>query len=855
MRGGGKSNFGWHGFWGALGLCLVLGGARAQPFGLEEARDRIARLLEEGDEEERIQAAIELRFLGKETARGLVLRALRDESAAVKKEAALSAAEIGLRDALEEIRKWLESEDAELRATAVRVEGRLGDRESFGRLVWALRDGRASVRGEAALAIGLLGLEEGSQILSALLRDPDARVREKAIEALGHLRGREARRALLLRVGEKDPELRKLVFQGLARLLEEEGDGEIASHFIMAALEDPSPEVREIAISALGRARIHDAAPVLSRLVEDGLRGFSDSMGLLQSACAALGRLDHEDAVEALFRALAHDELAPSAEAALRTQHRRRPGFIEAQIAKRLGKESEALDQRLSGLLLQIAPLEGGDELAWALLGAARGLPRGLLLSALGEVLSPSPSLDEGLFWVLSGLEGEGEREAALGALERLEARGVLGRLERLECKRILMKEALGWKEEALRRRAFGLVARFEGGEELARLVVDGSPRIRREALEALAEGPELPPQIWARLGPGLSALLGSPHPIERKSAGILLGRMGGKAEFDALLKSLQEASIDRSLGISVLLAIFQRLPLEEARRLEPWVEQALGSSEEALVSAVASSLVRLGEPAKALREAVARAANRLQREGREPSDTVAFGRAVLATGCRLPFCIKWLREVPEAFWSEDKLPLEAPPFPLASAWSHAWLLQAQRRPLSAEESQALCTIASSRREPALLGNLWLALLKGGAHCEAIDPTLFLKPSRHPSLRIVALEACKHAQGACQGRRFGLALRWCAEGEFDPLLRKACQKEVGEIGPSGALRLPIFDVLLTDPRGLPLRHALVALRFEDGSMLYTQSDRRGRITIRLPEGVGIQGGAPLIEDPMAFGLE
>lgn len=257
------------------------------------------------------------------------------------------------------------SSDEGLRSAAMRAAGHRGSATSLEILSHGITDASAWVRYYAAQGLGRVGdASHAPELLIQRLRDSAAQVRIAAIEALSRLGSPQAweavcraaashdpdeRRAGLVGVGmharegatdllidaakSEDPATRLVAVSGLARL-----DAPRALAAIEAAIADPSPEVRDAALSLLAERQDEAAAQVLVDLalgaepdhpVQRALSRPAPShiaaiVSRLASAddrtapalAAALTRMHAEAATSALFDALALANPAARAAAA-----------------------------------------------------------------------------------------------------------------------------------------------------------------------------------------------------------------------------------------------------------------------------------------------------------------------------------------------------------------------------------------------------------------------------------------------------------------------------------------------------------------------------------------------------------
>jgi HEAT repeat protein len=165
--------------------------------------------------------------------------------------------------------------DAQVRATACCVLGRRRDKRSAWVLLSAFGDARREVFWEAAKALASIRNRHAFRPLAAALAgEKDMEKRKAAAYALGWLGDQRAVEPLLERVADaaEDPRVRGQAAESLGYLLEylqmQAQPDAAAVDALIAALRDPSGEVRFWAAFALGLARDHRAIPELERLAE-----------------------------------------------------------------------------------------------------------------------------------------------------------------------------------------------------------------------------------------------------------------------------------------------------------------------------------------------------------------------------------------------------------------------------------------------------------------------------------------------------------------------------------------------------------------------------------------------------------
>ncbi len=122
------------------------------------------------------------------------------------------------------------------------------------------------MRARAALALGRIGRAESIPLLESLLRDPEPHVRSSAAFALGEIEDSAAAVPLARSIedrGEVDSHVRALAVEGLGKRAVSRYAG-----LVVAALDDPSEEVREAACLASWQIRAVGACPRLCALAD-----------------------------------------------------------------------------------------------------------------------------------------------------------------------------------------------------------------------------------------------------------------------------------------------------------------------------------------------------------------------------------------------------------------------------------------------------------------------------------------------------------------------------------------------------------------------------------------------------------
>ena len=169
-------------------------------------------------------------------------------------------------------------------------------RESAPGLVWALHSGSAAQRAQAAMRLGQQGpsARESLPTLLEALQDPDPAVQSAAATAVGRVGGVPA---LAEAMKSPNPSARVAVLGVLWGVPRDPFNDEHKLAILMAALRDPSPQVRLSAARGLAslRAAAAPAVPALSAALYD------PDGSVRQAAVDTLGELG---AVEELAKAV-----------------------------------------------------------------------------------------------------------------------------------------------------------------------------------------------------------------------------------------------------------------------------------------------------------------------------------------------------------------------------------------------------------------------------------------------------------------------------------------------------------------------------------------------------------------------
>jgi len=195
----------------------------------------------------------------------------------------------------------LQDPSPDVRRTAALSLGKIGHSAGTQGLAQALSDPDPLVREYSAWALGQIGEEVNTDAALAVvsaLGDEHPAVKHTAAKALGHIGIREPMIPLLiegLQVGEVQS--RRAVVDALMHL-----EGKSAYSALLAALDDPDPNVRQGAIAALGELGDRQALPLFRKsLLSD------PNVGVRTEAAYRLGKLGDPTDLPSLQKAAKQD--------------------------------------------------------------------------------------------------------------------------------------------------------------------------------------------------------------------------------------------------------------------------------------------------------------------------------------------------------------------------------------------------------------------------------------------------------------------------------------------------------------------------------------------------------------------
>jgi HEAT repeat protein len=243
-----------------------------------EAVDRLLPFLDDERKELRFAAVEALGGIRAASAVPSLVAVLRDPDRGLRRAAAESLGAVASPQAVPPLLWALEDEHWSVRSAAAAALGRIGSDKATTALLTRLDDDDPTVRRAAAVALGEIGDPRGAARLTAALREPE--LETTALEALRRM-GRAALPELERAFAGASAAVRRQLVDLLARL-----EDPRVERLLLAALADPSAEVRADAAFALGDARVFDALrPLMALKAQD------PSPEVRRAASAALRRL------------------------------------------------------------------------------------------------------------------------------------------------------------------------------------------------------------------------------------------------------------------------------------------------------------------------------------------------------------------------------------------------------------------------------------------------------------------------------------------------------------------------------------------------------------------------------------
>jgi HEAT repeat protein len=224
----------------------------------------------------------------------------------------------------------------------LRLAAALGDLRALDAVRAALQASDATTRIAALDAMAAMGDARGVAAASPLRKDPEPRVREAAVGALVRLVAPERFRAVEELVGDETTAREGARLAGLA------ADGGVAKALAARAMASADPEVRSLALFALGRCEDPLALQALVALVKDPLRAGDAAAALARSPAPGA-----EGAIEMLLGALPTRRLGARAYVVrAATLDGQTPWGTDALEALAASRDAKDRSVGLSGLVL-----------------------------------------------------------------------------------------------------------------------------------------------------------------------------------------------------------------------------------------------------------------------------------------------------------------------------------------------------------------------------------------------------------------------------------------------------------------------------------------------------------------------
>lgn len=197
----------------------------------------------------------------------------------------------------------LRDQDVEVRRAASRSLANLDDPRAVPAFITALKDDDAEVRASAADGLGRLEDPRATPGLVGALSDKNNDVRRAALSALHGLPGQVPVEAILTALSDGDAEVRQsAIGLAISRMEGDEGikDPRLTSA-ILKLLGDPSTDIRQEALSAVGELGLTEAPPAVLGMAKDR------NAEIRQQVAHTLGRIEDPKGVPTLRDLLADE--------------------------------------------------------------------------------------------------------------------------------------------------------------------------------------------------------------------------------------------------------------------------------------------------------------------------------------------------------------------------------------------------------------------------------------------------------------------------------------------------------------------------------------------------------------------
>ncbi|MDZ4743658.1 MAG: HEAT repeat domain-containing protein [Verrucomicrobiota bacterium] len=190
---------------------------------------------------------------------------LKDPDKDVRRAAANALGEIREKQAVNALIEVLGDESWFVRGEAAQSLGKIGDPKAAEALIKLLSDKDSYVRENASISLRLLGSNENKAVFQKALSSDDKLTRMTAAQALANLKDSQAEAILIEFTKDPDADYRRFAVDGLAEMKSGPGLPRIRE----MAKSDPAPEVRYIALLAIGLYGDKDSVSLLEEIIKN----------------------------------------------------------------------------------------------------------------------------------------------------------------------------------------------------------------------------------------------------------------------------------------------------------------------------------------------------------------------------------------------------------------------------------------------------------------------------------------------------------------------------------------------------------------------------------------------------------
>ena len=289
---------------------------------VENARDRLKKLLSDGSAEVRRAAVISLTLLGDDSHQAELLASVRRADGVWALRSAMALGQAGMEDpspvlkllngyidpiqvhalyvlqhihsdsVASSVKELMKDSSPQVREASIRALGQIGGTISREACINLLREGKAdsSELAAALYSLGRMGAEDASKDITPFLSNPDRRVRYAASWAIGRFGLKAAAQGLEDNLQDKSWDVRAVAASGLGLINARQSiDG------LLNALGDEDPNVRGKAALSLARVGAEDSIARLRKLLND------PDNAVREDVAEALIRLGQRDGVELIL--------------------------------------------------------------------------------------------------------------------------------------------------------------------------------------------------------------------------------------------------------------------------------------------------------------------------------------------------------------------------------------------------------------------------------------------------------------------------------------------------------------------------------------------------------------------------